>query len=670
MKKNILFSSILLLVSVLISSCGGGGDVPSKTTTTTTTSSGSNAKVAALTVVQSAASLKADGTSKITLILSALTAGSAYVENAKIDLAATGGVILSASSVTTPLAAAATATTAAIGPTVEVTIVADASDQTKRTATITASCANCAAAPKTVQIQVTGASVTITQPSSGTPNLIVGSGSQRLSVLVRDALGNPIAGKSVQFATASPNVLAIDNPLVPTNSSGIASVEVSGKIIGDASITVTSMDVSATQAFKVGAATSVLAINSPANNKVVETDAEETITIAAPDAAKLSISTSLGFIDDVKNKISDVVAGSVTVKFKSTNAGTATITVVDTASTSRVVNLNLVVSPPPSKANKLILNASKTSLPYKSDSGTVSSIEITARAIFNNNGTDQYVANVPVDFTMSGGPGAGEYISPARAYTDATGSAKITFFAGSAATISNGILISASISDKDGLKVAATGASPSSNSVAVTIGGKALSVAIGSSSVIKESDDKTLYLMSYSVMVTDANNNPVSGQQVTLRMRPIAFSTGANCAKAVTAPAVNRRTFCSEDLNGNGSLDANEDGVRILLSNDLSDLSLCQPGSSPIPSSMNKSLTPSNSDGGAIPSFVTTDVNGAAGFTFTYLKASSLWLVNELTAIVSADGTETTKSVPFRLVASEDDTKGDTCKIPDSPYIY
>ncbi len=206
-----------------------------------------------------------------------------------------------------------------------------------------------------------------------------------------------------------------------------------------------------------------------------------------------------------------------------------------------------------------------------------------------------------------------------------------------------------------------TGVAPSSNSALLTIGGEALSVAFGPASVLGESSDQTLYIQAYSVQVTDANNNPVSGKVVTLRLRPVAFSLGSFCS--VTA------TYCAEDANGNGSLDSGEDGIRT--STTAATAGSC-PTTTPTPSgARDLNLTPSNSDGGSVPSTVTTDSNGVAAFNFTYLKASALWVVNKLTATVSSVGTETSKSTIFRLTATEVDVKlPDTCHLPNSPYAF
>ena len=163
---------------------------------------------------------------------------------------------------------------------------------------------------------------------------------------------------------------------------------------------------------------------------------------------------------------------------------------------------------------------------------------------------------------------------------------------------------------------------------------------------------------------TDANNNPVRDQVVTLHMRPVAFSTGSSCI--ITA------TYCSEDANGNDSLESNEDGVRIQLHYNLDNISICSstPAAvSQLGGTKDKNLTPQNSDGGSVPSTVMTDQNGIASFDHTYLKSSAGWVVNMVTATVVSNGTESSKSTIFRLAAAVPDV-GPPCNLPASPYQY
>ncbi len=637
---NVLKYGIGIVIAVALVSCGGGGGSAGTSIGATTTTPTTNANVATIRINSSASVLNADGTSSLTFTIFALTSGNASVAGASIDLAATNGVILSKPSVVTTVTGAT------------VTMIAVSADQTNRSSTLTASCAGCTASPAISQIKVVGASISLS--SSGVSALIVGSSSAALSATVKDVFGVPMPGVTVSFAATDAIVLGLNAPTGMTNSSGVATVAVSGLGAGSASINATALGDAKSQPYTSGVASAVMAVTSPANNAVVVTNIAQTITVSAPGASTVIFTTTRGiFANGTSSQSVAVASGTASSVLTSSQAGTATITIFD--SQSRSANLTLVVSPPVSAVNKILLNASQTTLPITAASGTQSSIILTARAVLFDGSTDQSVANVPIEFSMSGGPGAGEFLAPALVFTNSAGVAVATFTAGTAASIPNGIVISA----KAQSTAVQTGTSPSNNSVQLTIGGQALSVAFGPASVLGENSDKTLYVQAYSVQVADANNNPVANQVVTLRMRPVAFSLGDACS--ITA------TYCSEDVNGNSSLEAVEDGTRTPTT--VATAGSC-PNIAPVAvGTKDGKLTPQNSDGGSVPATVTTGVNGTAAFNLTYLKGSALWVINKLTASVSSNGTETSNSTTFRLAPSVPDT-GPPCALPPSPYSF
>ena len=652
-----------LLLVVLLTACGGGGgsagttsvggstvtgtsattSTATTTATTTTTASNSNASVARL-IVSSANTLNADGTSSATITVQAVDSGNALVPNAVINVSATNNVILSTGLITTGSSGGGA-----------VLMFGSSADQTNRVSTFTAACTGCAAAAVTTQIQIAGASVALSNTLGA---LIIGGPSATLTATVRNIFNAVMPGVPVSFAVTDSNILGLSAITATTNSSGVASVSVSGIGAGSAAVNVSALGNAKAQAYTSGTAGSVLTFSSPANNAAMTTGTPQVITVSAPGATTVTFASTLGkFGNGASSQIVAVVGGVASASLTSNQAGTASVNAVDNL--SRSVALTLVVAP--TTANKLTVNAASTTL-QPSSATFQSSVIVTARAFFNNGVTDQSVANAPIIFSMAGGPGAGEFLTPAFAFTNSAGIATATFYAGTAASIANGITISASISGT----TVATGVSPSGNGLLVTIGGSALSVAVGRASVLRSSSDSTLYLQDYSVQVLDANNNPVNGAVVTLRVQPFAFATGPACTP--------QATYCSEDINGNGSLDAGEDGYRKLIG--ISELSysasLC-----PNPSvstgtgaiTFNALLTPANSDGGSVPSTVTTDPTGTAPFTMTYLKSSAFWIVNKLTATVSSSGTESSNSSIFRLQPTTVDV-GPPCALPASPYAY
>ena len=630
-----------LLAAVLAACGGGGGNAGAPSSGATAPAATSNSTVATIRINSSASALNADGTSSLTFTIFALTSGNASIAGAKIDLAATNGVILAKSSVVTTETGAT------------VTMVAVSSDQTNRIATLTASCSACTASPVSSEVKIVGASIALS--SSGGSALIVGGSNAALSATIKDVFGVAIPGVTVSFAATDAAILGLSAPTSATNSSGVATVSVLGAGSGGASINVTAFGNAKTQAYTSGVASAVLSTTSPANNSVLVTNVAQAIVVSAPGATTVTFATTRGtFANGATSQSLPVTAGTASGVLTASQAGTATITIVD--SLSRSANLTLVVSPPVSAVNKILLNASQTTLPVTGASGTQSSLTLTARAVLFDGATDQSVANVPVEFSTSGGPGGGEFLAPAIAFTNSAGFAVATFTAGSAASIPNGIVVMAKVQGS----AVRTGVSPSNNDARLTIGGQALSVAFGPASVLGESSDKTLYVQAYSVQVADANNNPVANQVVTLRMRPVAFSLGSACTIAAT--------YCSEDVNGNGSLEsAAEDGVRTATT--AATTASCPIAAPAITGTVDGNLTPQNSDAGSVPATVVTDTKGVAAFDLTYLKGSALWVINKLTASVSSNGTETSKSTVFRLAASQPDVDP-KCTLPPSPYSF
>ena len=646
---NIQMKLFAAIVSVALAACGGGGGSPGTTpggsvtngttTTTATVASDPSTSVALIALNASANTLKADGTSQVTVSIVALTAGNASVSGATINLSASSGVILSA-----PLVV-----TTATGATV--TMTASASDQTNRVSVVTASCSGCSATSATAQVSVVGAALSLN--NFGTTSLVTGGSAVSLAAIVKNVAGVGIPGVNVSFASTDASILGLNVPVAVTNSSGVATVSVTGASVGSASINVTALGTAVAQPYTSALASGTLAVTSPANNSVLVTGVGQVINVAAPAATSVTLTSTQGLFGNGQSSQTVPVAGGVaSATLTASQGGTIAVTVNDNL--SRFANLTLTASAPVSAVNKILLNPSATTLPI-STPASPSAITLVARAIFNNLGTDQAVANVPIQFAMAGGPGAGEFLSPALAFTNSAGEATATFTAGAAASIPNGITVTARV---QGTAVQ-TGTAPSNNNVSLTIGGQALSVAFGAASVIRESADKTLYFQDYSIQVTDANNNPVANKLVTLRMQPVAFSTGSSCMPSAT--------YCSEDANGNGSRDAGEDGVRKPITD--ATAGTCSTAPAGPAGTFDSILTPQNSDGGSVPSSVTTDANGLAAFSMTYLKASAIWIVNKLTASVSANGTETSRSTIFRLRAVIPDVTPD-CLLPPSPYSF
>jgi hypothetical protein len=645
--KSIKLLSCIAIIMALIGCSGGGGSPgangvaePVSTGTSTSTATGTiTALVTAVAVNSSVAQVRSDGGTTATIIVSAIDVNNGLLVGADVSLSASSGV-LSASS----------AKTGANGQ-ASFVFSAGTIDKSNRIATLIATSNGKTAS---TQVAIVGGSVTL--DTGGVTTLLVGGTPGTLIARIRDAAGNPVgAGVPVNFESNNTSVVTVSNAIVNTNSSGLATITVNSVAGGNASVSVSASGVTAAQNYAVTSSGSGFYISSPSNNLVITTGTSQVITVVAPGVANVTFATPLGlFSNGQQSQSVGVVGGIATVSFSSADAGDVTISAYDpTAPSIRIASVVIKVSPPVSAANKVLLNANKTNVAISS-SGTLNTIQIKARAIFNTNGKDVGVFNVPVLFSISGGPGAGESLSRSIGFTDASGDVTTTFTAGSQATTQNGIVVHAQILGT----AVGTGVAPSNNDLVVTIGGQALSVIFSPGTTIVSSTDNTYYELPLSVQVSDANGGPVGNEIVSLSLQPYAFSTGLNACGVVAA------TYCSEDINSNGSLDAGEDGIRRIFNNATSTCGATAIGTS------NGTLTPPNSAAGSVPSTVTTLTNGIAGFKLTYLKGSAVWTVVKLTATVGSAGTESSFSSIFRLAPSAPDATAVPCPLPPSPYTF
>ncbi len=640
-----LFQWILALTaSAMLVACGGGGgsagtnpNAPVSPTTPTTNTS----TVASLALVSSLNQISADNANSATLVVTALDANNGLLANQNITLSASTGVLSSSSGVTD---ANGQATFQFRSGTL---------NQSNRDATITA--ASNGVTAQTV-VRIVGGTLTL---DSGSVNaLTIGGATVNLKATLRDASGVIIPNVVVTFASSSGNV-TLSTSTATTNASGEATIVVTGVSAGSAIVSATANGISTPIAFTVSAPGVGFYFLSPNSGAVITTGAPQALSVQAGTATNVIFVTNLGtFSNGLNNQTVPVVAGQASAVITIPSAGQAAITAFNSSATSISASLAITASPPVSSANKLLLTANRTNAPISS-STTKNTIQVKARAIFNSGGVDASVFNVPVLFTMSGGPGAGEYLSSAIVFTNASGEAVTDFVSGSQSSTQNGITIRAQILGT----AVATGAAPSGNDWVVTVGGQALSVAFSPSTQIRSSADGTYYEFDFSALVSDANGAAVGNQNVSLSVKPYAFTTGLNaCAASLT----NTFTFCSEDRNGNGSLDSGEDGIRIDLPFDLNPVA-CSAG--PLFGTSNGQLTPPNSYAGTVPNNIVTLANGVAPFTLTYLKSSAVWVVVELTATVNSAGTEAKSSSIFRLPPSSDDASdAENCPLPSSPF--
>jgi hypothetical protein len=217
------------------------------------------------------------------------------------------------------------------------------------------------------------------------------------------------------------------------------------------------------------------------------------------------------------------------------------------------------------------------------------------------------------------------------------------------------------------------------DSIQIVIGGTGGSVVIGQSTSIESINNDTAYSLPMSVLVSDANGNPLVGAVVTLNLWPTYYFTGCWVAEGDTwvpgdcgDPWRPYWDYVNEDDRHGDSdaryrnlvLDPGEDGYFNPL--DLPwDIGFGGTTTG-APSQPDGLLTPPLSAAGSVPGTVITDENGVGTFDLVYLKSSAAWIKVEIRASTLVSGTENQGTLEFTLPWSAPDAKSQS--LPHSPY--
>ena len=398
-----------------------------------------------------------------------------------------------------------------------------------------------------------------------------------------------------------------------------------------------SLGATGTLDFKVDDLGKTFAIVEPPDDPWAISIGEElAVVVRAPDQAAVKFSTTFGSWNDTEDQVVDVPTEVVTVNgepqrratayLKATHAGVSTIQVFDVGDTDITDSTKVAVSAPYTDAYKISVQAGRTVVaPSTTDTTNTVTIIASVKTI-----DDQVVGGAPVLFTLEDTTGGGESLSPVLVFTDSSGVATTTFSSGSLSSDNDGIIIKAQVVNTE-----------IEDTVRIIIGGQAASVTIGRSTEIVSSDDNTHYTLPMSVLVTDANGNPVSGARVSLGSWPVQYATGYWLKVGEECNAQFTGIYDNEDENRNLILDPGEDR-----DND-------------------DEITPPNTAAGAAsPSIVNTDDQGVAAFNLVYIKANAPWIRTEISASTVVNGSETRSTTRFWLPVVEEDT----CFLPHSPY--
>ncbi|OQW91058.1 MAG: hypothetical protein BWK79_17930 [Beggiatoa sp. IS2] len=226
----------------------------------------------------------------------------------------------------------------------------------------------------------------------------------------------------------------------------------------------------------------------------------------------------------------------------------------------------------------------------------------------------------------------GGRLTQGSAITDDFGRASTVYIAGPSSSASGGVTVTATVADTPSV----------STTVTLTVAKKALFVAIGSGNSLEKDALGAKYSAPHSVLVTDAGGAPVVDTSVALSIYPSFYAKGYVDSSGEKAQITITAACPNEDVNRNGLLDPGED------------------------TNGNGRLDPGN--------VITVDnstlksgSNGFADFNVVYAIHYATWVNAEITAHITAAGSESSDILDFVTYCLKADADAKTCPLA-SPF--
>jgi len=481
--------------------------------------------------------------------------------------------------------------------------------------------------------------VTVTATSgSGTDNVVVTVGGSQLglegptalalndmgtyTVELTDSDGEGISGQAVTIDSQNGNTLAMGSS--STDGNGQAQFSLTATQAGSDVLTASSLGLTAQLSLQV--AGDDFQISSPAANTTVELGDAQDVTLAwatngiPQDGELITFSTTRGSFVGGTNTATTDPGGQATVQVISNNAGPATITATSDTGLRTTLTLQFIAVTP----GNIDVQADPAIVPQGGQS-TVTAIVRDA----NNN----LVTGAVVNFTLTDTSGGS--LRDGSVTTGIRGTASTVYTAGNT-------------SATDPATITATVEGGIVDQAAITVGGQALRIVLGTGNEIVE-PTTTTYSLPYVAIVTDAAGNPATDASFRLSIESLSYQKGvkvrpdgANSFIPVYAIDVPDMDVDDDGFDSFGCLneDANRNGI-INAGEDVND---------------NDRLDPGNV--ASVPGIVPLDQSGTAEFEITYPQDRSDWVRVRLRAVASVQGTETTEEAVFVLPMSASDATG------------
>lgn len=549
-------------------------------------------------------------------------------------------------------------TTDASGQAVAVVTISNTADaQANRDVTIRARSATDPTVLDTITISITGT----TLDASGATTATFES-TESYTILVKDAAGNALPGKSVVVTSREGNTLS-GTPVtggghrVTTDTSGRATINVTFDTTADDRLTFTSLLLS--DSIDVDVTADTFGFTEPSADGLVPLNTDQDVTVcwkqgaAAVNGATVRFSATRGTFPNGNSELtvdSGADGGCATTTIRATGAGFSTVKAtgtcnvpICTVSTTLVATRRFeFVATTPATLN---LQASPSIVNTLGESTIIAEVRDAAA---------NPVKGVSVLFQIDAGPG--EASSP-EVVTDSAGRAETIYEATSTPTGSNGVHLIAGVDMNGDGDIGDAG--DITDDVFLTVGGQALRITLGTDELLAENGP--FYDKTYGVQVTDSAGRAAPDAELTLSVHALSYRKGCSekndddlwvrtdCAGGSPITCTSEDLITpNDDFDLNGVMDPGEnvDGDRFLDPENIAAVI----------------------DEDDLSGLTELDDEGKATFVVRYLQDHSLWATVLLKAVAKVGGSEGVAETTFILPILADDAEAAAPPGPLSPY--
>ena len=508
-------------------------------------------------------------------------------------------------------------------------------DKENRTINVTATVSGEQTLTETISINVVGTEIEI----NGTTSAIIGD-SVNLTVSLQDSDNVGIASETLTLRVEDESgtdvtATTLDDAAPQTSAEGRATVAFTAPAAGTFTVFANALNTESTFAIEVQQDEFVF-VNAPDVNDVdqdipLNTDYNLQVSWlrdAAPFAGgSISFAISRGTVVSA-DAVTDG-SGIADLTVSSGNAGLATISATGTDGAGVQVSTQIEIAFIATDAETIIVDATPDSIGPDGQTSTISAVVLDA----DGNRVRNKLVNFEVNDVSNGN------LTDAQSRTDRRGIAT-TVYESNAVSTYQSVEVRAYVNDEPAVE----------DSTLLTVGDRPFDISLGTGNLI-EAPQQSSYRKEFSVFVTDADANPVSGAALTFSATPVAETTNDPAyAKGYWLwdeddsiyYSVVTATCANEDLNGNGRLDVGEDF------------------------NGDGQLTPGNV--GAIDADANTDENGQALINLNYPKQYGAWVQLAISARGESSGTESVDSMNYWLSVSTEDRSTQGAPPPSSPW--